>query len=1373
MGSISSGGVYTAPSSIAPGQTVTIIGTSPQVDGVTTTGTATITLVPNAPTISVDPATVTLTSGQTQQYDAAIANLSNTAVTWTMSPTGTGILSASGLYTAPPVISSPQTITITATSQAMPSLTASAVLTLQPAQCAAKSYSYVRSIVIDHTKVPGTDQPNFPFYFAVTDPLLASTSKGGHMASPNGYDIEFSSDPAGQQILSYEIEQYNPVTGQISAWVRVPNLSHSTDTVIYMLYGNPAITAPQQNPNGVWGANYAAVYQLDNVQPGAALLPDSTSNGNEAWSYNVQPAAGLPGGQASFDGATSFIGLPTNDFASNSNSGSNAPIFNASFAVWFKTASSGVILGQTSNNGYIPALYIDTNGRLRANFYNFQNAEQIVSPSVYSDGNWHYAVLAFDTTTETNYYPNGVLSGVSSTTSGNETLYVDGQVIGSQSGAVPGGFSPANSYYLGTGYVGNSWDWDIWPATSSNNDSGWFYFNGSLDKVQISSIARSSGWVQSEYNNQSSPSTFFELSAEAGSSGSVNPHAVTLYQSQSQQFTVLQTGLCNAGDAVWSMPAGSPGALSPTGLYIAPTTINTQQTVTVTATTLGASSAPLNATITLMPPVAITVAPGVASLPTGGTQQFTATVSNTNNTGVTWSLDPVGVGSISSTGLYTAPATLNGQQTVSVNATSLADPTQSASATVTLGVAVPLASTITINPQTALLYVGQTQQFSASLTNGSSPAVTWSVSPIGAGNIDASGNYTVPAMIAAQQTVTITATSQADSAVTATATVSLAPAKCATSGYSYVRAITIDHTKVPNTDQVNFPFLFSDKDPLLATTANGGHVTNSKGYDIIFTSDPVGQTPLNYEMEQYNPATGQVIAWVQIPTLSHTSNTTIYLFYGNSSVTTSQQNPAATWDANYIGVWHLGNGSLLSLNDSTSNANNAMNDGSLAAPGPFAGGMSTNGSTYATIGTPASLTNLAQGPATFSAWVYSAVGNGGIIMGKDDGNNVAGWSLALNSNHNVDFAIVFSGYDIKLHSSAATGNNVWSYVTATVNGSATGSATATVYVNGVPSGTVTGGGGTTEDDSAQVAYLANATYSDQASGPFKGSTAEFRISNTIRSADWIATEYNNQNSPSTFFALSSEGSTGVTPETVTLYASQSQQFTSPGLCSAGVTWSLPAGATGTLTASGLYTAPSAIPEQQTVTVMATSQANSDQSASATVTLMPSVSVTMSPASITLNQNQNQQFAAIVNNSTDPAVTWTMSPAGLGSLDQNGGYIAPSSITTQQTVTVTATSVTDPTKSASAMITLAPSICASTGYGNQRVIVIDHTKVANTDQINFPFLFNTTDPEPGHRGQWWARCQSQRLRHHLQLRSQRANQARLRNRAIQSRAPANW
>ena len=125
--------------------------------------------------------------------------------------------------------------------------------------------------------------------------------------------------------------------------------------------------------------------------------------------------------------------------------------------------------------------------------------------------------------------------------------------------------------------------------------------------------------------------------------------------------------------------------------------------------------------------------------------------------------------------------------------------------------------------------------------------------------------------------------------VAAVASFSLTNDPVSANGYSYSRKITIVSSEVPNTDQSNFPMLFSDTRPLFMSVANGGHVANANGYDIIFTADAAGTQKLNHEIESYNGTTGQFIAWVQVPTVSHTSNTVIYLFYGNSSIVTSRR----------------------------------------------------------------------------------------------------------------------------------------------------------------------------------------------------------------------------------------------------------------------------------------------------------------------------------------------------------------------------------------------------------------------------------------------------------------------------------------------------
>src|SRR4051794_22495820 len=87
-------------------------------------------------------------------------------------------------------------------------------------------------------------------------------------------------------------------------------------------------------------------------------------------------------------------------------------------------------------------------------------------------------------------------------------------------------------------------------------------------------------------------------------------------------------------------------------------------------------------------------------------------------------------------------------------------------------------------------------------------------------------------------------------------------------GYTYAKVITIDYTKTSGTgSHTNFPVLISLTDANLKTTANGGHVTNSSGYDIIFTSSDCS-VQLNHQLEKYDATTGEYIAWVRVPSLS-------------------------------------------------------------------------------------------------------------------------------------------------------------------------------------------------------------------------------------------------------------------------------------------------------------------------------------------------------------------------------------------------------------------------------------------------------------------------------------------------------------------------
>ncbi len=164
----------------------------------------------------------------------------------------------------------------------------------------------------------------------------------------------------------------------------------------------------------------------------------------------------------------------------------------------------------------------------------------------------------------------------------------------------------------------------------------------------------------------------------------------------------------------------------------------------------------------------------------GNSQTFTATVTSATNTAVTWSVNglPNGstsTGTISSAGLYTAPADLPSPAIVQVTATSQADITKSATAQLTIASDIA----ITLAPPNAAVELGATQPFHAAIASAAHPdtAVRWSISgatcPTACGTIDLSGNYTAPAILPSPATATITAQSVADPSKQASAAINI------------------------------------------------------------------------------------------------------------------------------------------------------------------------------------------------------------------------------------------------------------------------------------------------------------------------------------------------------------------------------------------------------------------------------------------------------------------------------------------------------------------------------------------------------------------------------------------------------------------------
>jgi uncharacterized repeat protein (TIGR01451 family) len=334
-------------------------------------------------------------------------------------------------------------------------------------------WTYRKAITIDYTKVSSGPHTNFPVLISRTDTDLQAK------AQSSGNDILFTASD-GTTKLDHQIESYTSGTGALVAWVRIPSLSSSSNTVIYMYYGN-ASASDQQNATGTWESNFKAVWHLGETSTATDGMKDATSNANHG------TAQGSPTGL----GASAQIGSGmtldgSNDYVSTKTSFANPQTLTLS--LWFKTtsANSRKLLGfESSQTGtgsvnYDRHIWIGSDSKIRDGIYDGSSVQEVTTSGTYNNGSWHYAVLTFGSNT-LKLYVNGSLIGSVSTTGAENTT----------------GYFRLGSYKL------SGW-------TSGSNG----FFGGSLDEARVAFTVRSAGWILTEYNNQNSPSTFYSVGSE-------------------------------------------------------------------------------------------------------------------------------------------------------------------------------------------------------------------------------------------------------------------------------------------------------------------------------------------------------------------------------------------------------------------------------------------------------------------------------------------------------------------------------------------------------------------------------------------------------------------------------------------------------------------------------------------------------------------------------------------------------------------------------------------------------------------------------------------------------------------------------------------
>ena len=411
----------------------------------------------------------------------------------------------------------------------------------------------------------------------------------------------------------------------------------------------------------------------------------------------------------------------------------------------------------------------------------------------------------------------------------------------------------------------------------------------------------------------------------------------------------------------------------------------------------------------------------------------------------------------------------------------------------------------------------------------------------------------------------------------------LAPASL-DAAFARRKVITIDRTRVPGTaNHVDFPVLVSiTADANLRSTANGGSVTSAQGHDILFQGEDTttcsgpATCRLDHEIESYDPVAGMLVAWVRVPTLRYTgagANTVIYLYYGDATVTCSQQNTTGVWNSGYREVLHLNASG--DHTDSTLNAFTAVGNGVVTSTAAGRVGPAVDLASTSSGLIPAYL-NVSDGTFptatsfTFETWVNFRSVNAGQYIGLvtkgreclnfdgDPDPNVGfctvapcgdwiglyklpdgGGNEVLSLQGDFGAACAPGGLVDPRGGAANVLTGTWYHVAGVFNNGGT----RRLLVNGVQVATDTPA--TNCLDSAIPHYTRLGTDSNE--DYLDGQLDEVRISFAARSTSWITTGYNNQSSPGTFYASVVDGA-GPFVVAATACPALNPCFGGPGTC---------------------------------------------------------------------------------------------------------------------------------------------------------------------------------------------------------------------------------
>jgi len=334
-------------------------------------------------------------------------------------------------------------------------------------------YDYRKLVTIYSENLVDETLINFPVRVHIVGDLDLESH-----AQPDGDDIFFVLYSDNSTKLNHETEFWDLYPGGINAdiWVNVTKVSSSENTLLWMYYGNNGCSS-QENVHGTWDSNFVGVWHMNHT---SGDLYDSTTFGHHG-TENIEPdsqmdTSGFVDGADFFGGDADYIEIGTTDDLNITGS--------LTLSAWINMSADG---STGRNEIATKSNWTDSQNHLG---YFLWVEDAVVEFVVLNNGLDGESSLP-GRAEEVEYYYTGVFNTT------HTLLY--------ENGTLASGPNVSDTATVTT---------TPYPLTIGCNYDYESMFNGTIDEVRLSNVARNATWIGTTYNAIKDPSSFHSIGSE-------------------------------------------------------------------------------------------------------------------------------------------------------------------------------------------------------------------------------------------------------------------------------------------------------------------------------------------------------------------------------------------------------------------------------------------------------------------------------------------------------------------------------------------------------------------------------------------------------------------------------------------------------------------------------------------------------------------------------------------------------------------------------------------------------------------------------------------------------------------------------------------